>query len=275
MGVTDRSGSGPRGSGPLGEPTRAEPGASPASSPRAPTIVEFFGLPGVGKSYVAELTHRILSDLGIPARVVDRPVGVEVPAPVRIGRKLLLVAGQGLSHPVRSIRAVEAIVAAQRDLPSGVSRSVQWLVTQALLARSRRSPGVHLLQEGVLQALWSVGLRGHPDDVIASLGGDLEPVWPDIVVVVEAPIETVRARLGSRDSQHSRTERLTDDERDAELIRGEALVARLLARWEVAAGPDRLVRVYNGGDGAPDIEAILHRIAALATRAPDRRASSQ
>jgi hypothetical protein len=243
------------------------------SHPARSTLVEFFGLPGVGKSYVAGLTREALSDLGIASRLGDRQVSPEVTGHVRVRRKLGSVASQGLSHPVRSIRAIGEIGTGQRDPSSALSRSVQWLVTQDLLARARRRGGVHLFEEGILQALWSIGLRGRLDGMLTLLGeGPLDPILSDLAVVVEAPMEVVRSRLGSRGSRHSRTERLAGTEREAELTRGEGLLSELLAWWESAQGADRVVRVNNADDGPPDIEAAVRRIASLATQGPQQGA---
>ena len=193
----------------------------------------------------------------------------EVTGHVRVRRKLGLVANQGLFHPVRSIRVMGGIGAGQRDPSGALSRSVQWMVTQALFAQARRRGGVHLFQEGILQALWSVGLRGRLDGMLALLGEDApDRGLPDLAVVVDAPMEVIRSRLGSRGSRHSRTERLAGAEQEAELTRGEGLLVELQAWWESAAGPGRVVRVDNAGDGAPDVEEAVRRIASLATRGP-------
>jgi hypothetical protein len=239
----------------------------------AATIVEFFGLPGAGKSHVAALTRRGLSDLGISARLGDARVSPDVAGHLRLPRKLRLVANQGLSHPVRSIRVAGRIGAGQRDPSSALSRSVQWLVTLALFAQARRRGGVHLFQEGILQVLWSVGLRGRLDRTLRVLGEDPSVrILPDLAVVVEAPMEVIRSRLRSRGSRHSRTERLAGDELEAELTRGDGLLVELLAWWESAGGPDRVVRVNNGGDEPPDIDEALRRIASLATPGPEQGA---
>jgi hypothetical protein len=233
----------------------------------ASTIVEFFGLPGVGKSYVAALTRQGLSDLGIASRLADRRVGPDMTGHVRVRRKLGLVSSQGLSHPLRSIRVVRGIWAGQRDPSSALSRSVQSLVTQGLFARARRRGGVHLFEEGILQTLWSVGLRGRLDGMLRLLGEDApQPTLPDLAVVVDAPIRVILSRLRSRGAHHSRTERLAGDEQEAELTRGEELLVELLAWWESAGGPGRVVRVNNAGDGAPNIEEAVRRIASLAAR---------
>jgi hypothetical protein len=218
---------------------------------------------------VAALARRGLSDLGIASSIGDRGVSADVPGRVRIRRKLSLVATHGLAHPVRSIRVTKAIAAGQRDASSSLSRSVQWLVTQALFAQARRSGGVHLFQEGVLQALWSIGLRGSPERMLGLLRGDaLDPILADLAVVVEAPMEVVRSRLGSRGSGHSRTERLGQAEREAELARGQELLVELLAWWGSMGGPGRVVHVTNASDGPPDIEAAVRRIASLAMQGP-------
>jgi hypothetical protein len=202
-------------------------------------------------------------------------VAIDVPAPLRIGRKLLLVADRGISHPVRSARAVTSIGTSQTALADAATRPMQFLVTQALLARARRTPGVHLLEEGLLQALWSAGLRAGGNRSVGSLAADLGAVVPDLVVVVEAPISAIESRLGSRGSRQSRTERLVGAERELELTRGEALLVDVLAWWASISGPDRTVRVDNGVDGPPDLEETLRTIATLAGRDPGDGSAAQ
>lgn len=266
---------GPRATGLRHGPARADAGRVLAPSSPGSTVVEFFGLPGAGKSTVATLTRRDLTDRGIRAQVVDRRVAIDVPAPLRIGRKLLLVADRGISHPVRSARAVTSIGTSQTALADAATRPMQFLVTQALLARARRTPGVHLLEEGLLQALWSAGLRAGGNRSVGSLAADLGAVVPDLVVVVEAPISAIESRLGSRGSRQSRTERLVGAERELELTRGEALLVDVLAWWASISGPDRTVRVDNGVDGPPDLEETLRTIATLAGRDPGDGSAAQ
>ena len=121
----------------------------------------------------------------------------------------------------------------------------QWLAVRDLLAGCHRSPGVHLFEEGVLQRLWTIGLRGG-HDTSARLWRNLDPARrTDLVVVLDLPATEAAARLRGRPSRHSRVQALGSDAMLDELVRGERLLDTL-----VAGCPVPVVRV--GADVAPD-----------------------
>ena len=228
---------------------------------RRATVVEFCGLPGSGKSYVLDLVGSRLRDRGIPAHGAEPRVGPEVSTVTRLGRKLVLVGGLAIAQPVDSVRTGVQIGLGQREISDAVARPFQWLLTQALLSRASHAEGVHLMDEGLVQALWSVGLRGDVDGVLGRLGGSRRR-WaaPDVVVVVDAPIQTVRDRLRARGSSHSRTQRLGDEELLAELRHGAALLEHLLEWWRAIRGPDGVVHVANARGATPDLEPVILRL---------------
>jgi hypothetical protein len=232
-----------------------------------PTIVEFCGLPGVGKSYLAARVLGTLLDRGVVARMADGDVGPDVARPRRISRKLRWVLGQEVAKPIASTRALACIGSGQRDLSSAVSRSVQWFVMQGLLDAARRTPGVHVFQEGIVQALWSIGLRGNVSKLLRLLDeGGVPSVGPDLIVAVDAPAEEIRKRLQTRRSRHSRTQSLQSEELEAELRRGADLVDELLAWWEGNGERGRVVRLANRFDELPDVGQVVRFIESLQRR---------
>lgn len=237
--------------------------AAPQGVRRA-TVVEFCGLPGAGKSYVVDLVASSLGDRGIAARGNVPRVGPETPAVTRIGRKLALVGRSAMTRPVESVRTSTQIGLGQNEISDAVTRPFHWLLTQALLSRARRSDGVHLIDEGLVQSLWSVGLRGDVDRVLERLG-ETPGRWarPDVVVVVDAPLETVRDRLRARRSNHSRTQRLGEEELLAELRRGAELLERLLDWWRDLRGPDGVIDVPNPEGATPNVEAVTRRVPSM------------
>lgn len=223
-------------------------------------VVELCGLPGVGKTYVAGRLREHCLRLGVGLHPADELVSAATPLPRRAARKSLLVTTEMLTRPGPSVHAVAAIRASrQPHLRNVVSWCVQWLVTQRLLARARRVGGAHLFDEGPLQALWSIGLRG---DVTGLLRPEthrlLAPEVPNLLVVVDAPLDTVARRLTARPSKHSRTQRLAGGELRAELAHGKDLLDRLVAWRQSAVGgnvPVTYVRNLDVGPGSgPDGE---------------------
>jgi hypothetical protein len=232
-------------------------------------VVELFGLPGSGKSYLAEELLRISADIGLPVNLPAACVGPAVPSLPRRARKLGLAAGQMLQRPVPSFITMRSIVMFQRPRTEGLSRCVQWAITQRLLTSAGLSPGVHLFDEGLLQALWSVGLRGDVTPTLRSLEQRSgRYAKPDLVVTVHVSIDEIADRLAARLSRHSRLqERLDPIARRRELARGAELVGSLVAWWEhVAPGPGRLIEIRNdpGRDLHGEAVALLDMIASRA-----------
>ena len=232
-------------------------------------VVELFGLPGSGKSYLAEELLRISADIGLLVNLPAACVGPAVPSLPRRARKLGLAARQMLQRPVPSFITMRSIVMFQRPRTEGLSRCVQWAITQRLLTSAGLSPGVHLFDEGLLQALWSVGLRGDVTPTLRSLEQRSgRYALPDLVVTVHASIDEIEDRLAARFSRHSRLqERLDPIARRRELARGAELVGSLVAWWEqIAPGPGRLIEIRNdpGRDLHAEAVALLDMIASRA-----------
>jgi predicted kinase len=230
---------------------------------RSPAFVaELCGLPGVGKTYLASHVRDRCRALGVRLSIADAMVGAARPMTRRVPRKALLVATEMLSHPVTSARAVGSIQRSrQRRQRDVVSWCVQWLVAQRLLAGARRTGGAHLLDEGPLQALWSIGLRG---DVTGLLRAENDRPFardvPDLLVVVDAPLETIARRLAARGSRHSRIQQLARSQLCAELATGKELLESLVA-WRQSSGGDRVQVAYIRNLDHDSTDQEIQRIA--------------
>jgi hypothetical protein len=236
-------------------------------------VVEFFGLPGSGKSSLARELLRISDDIGPSMNLPVARVDPAIPSLPRVARKIGLAAGHVLRRPLPSFITMRTIVTFQRPRTEGLSRCVQWAVTQRLLTSAGRSPGVHLFDEGVLQALWSVGLRGDVTPTLRVLEQRSGcAAMPDLVVALHASIDVIEDRLAARLSTHSRLQEHPDAiVRRRELARGAELVGSLVAWWEhIAPGPGRLIEIRNGpvSDLRGEAAALLGMITSRASLAP-------
>jgi len=110
---------------------------------------------------------------------------------------------------------------------------VQWFLARRLLVEARRAPGgVALVEEGLVQALWTAGLmRRGGADVSRLLDLAAPAVRPDLVVHLDLPPRTVLARLRGRGSRHSRVQHLSSDRQLDALRAGRDLLAALLDEW--------------------------------------------
>ena len=171
-------------------------------------VIEFIGLPGVGKS---ALSHRIADILERRGWRVEQPTYAtdhELSTWERYLLKLRLVAAEVMRHPWRAWRSLRAIaMTRQARAMDFVGVSVNWLFVSALLRRAQRRGGVHLFDEGLLNTLWSVGFSANAADTVAILGRLAREAPPPLVATfLEADHATIRQRLGRRKNGHSRLE---------------------------------------------------------------------
>jgi hypothetical protein len=222
--------------------------------------VELVGIPGAGKSHLASSVAAELSARGITVTQPQARLAPSVPAVRRLGRKTVACAATALTAPVTTARVVRGVVRSDQPRPSDVAgRIVQWLVAQDLTGRTAGWAGVSLMDEGLIQALWSIGVRGDVDPVLRVLDGSDRWHAPDLLVVVGVPPDLALSRLAARPSQHSRTQRLAEHARIAELERGAQLLDRLVQWW--SASRDVLV-VDGAADGAANSDLLAQRISA-------------
>jgi hypothetical protein len=227
---------------------------------RRPVVVELAGLPGAGKSSTATALTRWLTDRGVPVLHPQRAFGPAVPVVPRVCRKLAVATTGTLRSPGLSARMARSLLrSGQPGTADVVARFVQWHVNQRVL-RPATTPGA----EGLIQSLWSIGLRGRVEPALEVLTASRRWRAPDVLVVVRTPPDVAEARLADRASRHSRTQQLPRSLRLAELERSAHLLDRLLAWWD-GLGPDPHLRLEVRGTGPAD-EVQLERIGRLAVQ---------
>jgi hypothetical protein len=236
--------------------------------PPRSVVVELCGLPGAGKSSLASAIGAMGDRLGVAFPTAG--IAPDVPAGRRIARKLGLCSVETARRPALEATMIRQIVRSGQPSPAGaVSRWVQWASTQSLMGRARGVAGVHVFDEGVLQSLWSLGLRGDPEATLRTLAASVGR-WssPDLVIVLDPPVELLAGRLRDRPSSHSRLQRVSDDaELHAELVVGRSLLERLAVWWEAIAPVEASLVRMRGEHGDPGvamvaIDAAVRRIEA-------------
>jgi hypothetical protein len=238
--------------------------ARDAAGSRRGLVVELVGIPGAGKSRRVRILAETLTRRGIAVAKPQARFDPSVPTGPRLARKTLASGAAALSAPATTVRVLNGLVRSRQPGPADIAgRAVQWLVAQDVLARAARRDGVSLVDEGLIQALWSTGLRGDVSPVLAALDGSARWHSPDLLVVVRVSPEIALARLSARASRHSRTQLLGQDEQLAELRRGAELLDRLVTWWSADAPDSRQVLEVSGtDDGDVMAEPFLEQIAA-------------
>ena len=224
--------------------------------------VEFLGLPGVGKSAVCGKTAEYLSRRGFAVREPVLAVSDRSAMGPRLrgyAGKSLLIARELLAHPLHSFRSIRVIGSIpQPSLPVLVMVVTNRLMQCSLLRTCKTLPAASLFEEGIFQALWSIGLEARPGTV-RELGATLTDVlaMPDVVVVVEADLAAVVQRLQKRDGNESRADRWRRDDGQA-FARASAVMLEVI---DTLIGVDergqrsRVIRIDNRSDADPDVAA--------------------
>ena len=206
------------------------------ASPRT-LIVEFIGLPGAGKSTVARRVAGLLRDLEIPVRETLREFADERRG-VALARKLTVVSKGILSRPWFAYRSARAVGRTRQQSAKDALKVLHnWILIVSLIGARARSRGVHLFDQGIFQALWSIGYSAG-DARFGDVWTNLRPMTPkpDLVVIVECdPPMIVKRRIATRsEGGGSRIEKLPPDHpvwfRAIELLREvKTAVAQLAA----------------------------------------------
>ena len=194
-------------------------------------VVELCGLPGTGKTTLAGLVAAELTERGRRCEIADLAMSAAASRSRRLQHKAAAVAAQAARHPVQTTRSVRWLAASrQESARDAVAGLAQWLAVHQAVAVTRREPGVQLFEEGVVQTLWTIGLRAQRDVVRRLLESQDAASRPDLLVVVDAPVDVLRERLAGRSSRHSRTQQLDAGAQAAELRRGRELLD-MLTTW--------------------------------------------
>jgi hypothetical protein len=120
-------------------------------APARNIVVEFIGLPGVGKSHAARLVAGRLAANGIPVGSVALRVNHELRPTRRVLYKLGLCAGEMLQRPGSSLRVGRALIRSRQRSRVDVARlSYNCLFLVGLLRRARARPAVEMLDEGIV-----------------------------------------------------------------------------------------------------------------------------
>jgi hypothetical protein len=205
-------------------------------------MIEFVGLPGVGKTTIAVHVAEALAERGIAVDVLCESRILPNWPPATRGHKLRVALAQALLHPVDS---VGWCLFAARSRRLGVLDSLRILHRWLFLSRSLHgSPSaVRVLDQGLLQALWSALYRAddprHVAKVATNRLGRRFPT-PAVIAGVRVDEPTWRERLSTRPHAQSRLERLRSSPVwEQELTRA----------WECMGQVHRVAEALSGDSG--------------------------
>jgi hypothetical protein len=130
-----------------------------------------------------------------------------------------------LNHKHTLLSAADIIRTRQKSPVDYLKVTFNWVIASFFIQRNHYTSEIILMDQGVFQALWSIGFSAQDEAWASTMSGRVSLMSiPDIVVVVEASPRTIEGRLRARQRYISRLE--------AELQTGPTLWARSISLLE-------------------------------------------
>lgn len=222
-----------------------------------PIVVEFVGLPCVGKTRLSREVARRVRERGM---TVAEPTWRHSTArtPRRLAAKATYASRRLATNPHHTMgMLVRVLESRQPSIQDLVSVGFNLVYVTGVLGSSRTSrTDVILLDQGWYQALWSVGLASTDDPVRAIAGMSIaDRVKPDLVVHVTGSPEVIEDRMNERDDGSTRWfDSAGMSERGADCL--EAVRQRLN---DDVSGPPEVMTVENDTLPALRLNAVIIR----------------
>lgn len=162
------------------------------------TVVEFVGLPGAGKSFLATKVTTRLAELGIDVHNSYSQITSERRLLVRAGRRLAITIPFLIRRPGFAFQAGRSLVKVGPGLGAFWRLLMNWVTVQALVESGHSRAGVTILDQGTYQLMWSIGARYGSAAVgeCAAVAGSSRA--RDLIVIVQVSNEVAVDRLASR-----------------------------------------------------------------------------
>jgi hypothetical protein len=202
-------------------------------------MVELVGMPGAGKSYLCSGVAAAAGERGIDSLETTPPVDDQAMAKVRIG-KIGRAVGFALLHPLISARLGKIIVSSGQQSFSGLATKGINLLSE-LKRFGGAGRGMRLSDQGVVQAVWSIGFRAKKP-VAKTLLTVVERWLPATLVMVEVDRGSNIEQLASRVNGHSLFDRLPPAELKEAMERGAAFLSEIVGYWSELVPAGQLVR---------------------------------
>lgn len=237
-------------------------------------VLECFGMPGVGKSYLSSKLGEMLGSDGL--RVGDRIMAIsQMPSTKRFTKKFWLIVATLWVNRNANVTIWKLIrLHRPANFKTYSKLLINWLFVYALIRVESRNSDIVLLDQGLSQALWSTKYygRSEPDNhVVARLVLHLLKqlnIAPLSIIYVGADDSLIKKRIYSRENGSSPLDRDL-----GEFIRAKAATDQSFAIFELLAEQESTLIIThfnnNGNHSVDDLKLALPMAAISPT--PDKR----
>lgn len=231
-------------------------------------VIEFTGLPGSGKSTLA---HALADRLRQASDLVSEPtydLNHRSTRWHRVATKTRCIVRCVLTQPLGSLEAILAIArTGQRSLRDLTNTTLNMLYICGLRQMVAGRPGIQVLDQGVVQQVWSIGFSASRSVPLAGFGRLGRACFGrgsgGAVVFVDVKSETVLERLTLRSGKASRLERrLSRESPHVELAAAEDALAEARGAVRAFAEPQGGIRIETvSNEDSEDVEATAEELA--------------
>ena len=172
-------------------------------------LIEFFGLPGSGKTTVAKCLCALLRQSGRPVLASHELMPEDIPKVRQVFQRIMLIGQEHLLGRPKGMRIGAIWRLNQASLKDRIKALYNALTVNAIIARAKRRDLTLVMDQGLFQAVFSSQLRANETDVEAALASVDFPM--DLkIVTLGVDVDTIRNRLSVRQNNHSRLSSDTD-----------------------------------------------------------------
>jgi len=166
---------------------------------RRALIVEFVGLPGAGKSYLAARVADSLAERGMNVWRYE-----DCPGPRPLSGQWFKARLTTLVLAIAQPRCTWRLWQAARRTTRPLHFMIMWWAFEVMRRRGELRHDVLIFDQAISQLIWSIGYEADASRIepLAALAPR-----PDLLVRVRASLATIERRLGNRDGHESKMER--------------------------------------------------------------------
>ena len=222
-------------------------------------IIEFYGLPGSGKTFIKDRLKKVLEEKGV--KQIDDKLKKRNKL-MRIVYKLFIACQEFIAYPGRFFSLMKMVSkSGQKTKWDWAVVLFNWILMRSLYNRPFRD-GIILVDQGMFQAVWSTLLNAENEISVEDIISESRAGFPNVLCVVDVSRETMEQGIKERDTNDSRLEK-TDKEESKQLLDKGIAVHELIMDYITKNRCEYVIVDNNDRDDSIDkaVQELADRIA--------------